>query len=224
MYDLLTATQCLKTLAQKDNIKYSKSYFSQMVSDGKIPFHSKPGSPKKFFKYEEVKQSIDDSKDPTRDPQRDANSQKRNDTTLLELAGTYESEADMSDEERAEIKRIKDEAEQARKDAIAAGALDESEQKRESSIPKDVTQAAAKTEKEYWLGRKAELDFKKMNQELVPIDDVKRQAFEMARGVRDSLLALPARVAPILAADSDQFSIQNKLMLEINTALESLSE
>lgn len=225
MYDLLTAAQCLKQLENKDGIKYSKSYFSQMVSDGKIPFHSKQNSPKKFFKYEEVRQSIDDSKDPTRDAQREANDKKRSEpVTLLDMAGTYASEADISPTERLEISRLKQEAEEAKREAIAAGALEEQDTIWKSSVPETVTQAAAKAEKEYWLGRKAELDFKKMNQELVSVDDVKRQAFEIARGVRDTILAIPARLAPILAADNDAFSIQNKLTIEINSALESLSE
>lgn len=225
MYNLLTAAKCLNLLESKDGIKYSKSYFSQMVSDGKIPFHSKHGSPKKFFKYEEVRKSIDDFKDPTRDAQREANATKRGEPiSLLEVSGTYASEADMSDDERLEIDRLKKEVEDAKLEAISAGAIEDNDTSWKSSVPESVTQAAAKAEKEYWLGRKAEIEFKKMNQELVSVDDVKRQAFEIARGVRDTILAIPARLAPILAADNDAFSIQNKLTIEINSALESLSE
>ncbi len=228
MLDLITAARCLKMLEDEAGIKYSKSYFSQMVKDGKIPYHTKPDSPKKFFKYGEVLQAIEDSKDPTRDAQRIANEQKRKkeSSTLLDIAGTYKSAADMTpkeiDAEKKAAQKLKDEAEAAKKEALAAGAS-EDEDIWESSIPGGVTQAAAKAEKEYWLGRKAELEFKKMSKELISIEEVQREAFEMAKGVRDAFLALPARLAPILAADSNQFSIQNKLTLEINSALESLS-
>lgn len=231
MLDLITAARCLKMLQEQNDIKYSKSYFSQMVKEGKIPFHPKPDSPKKFFKYGEVLQAIQDSKDPTRDAQREANEKRRlanqkENVTLLDVAGKYESVAEMTPQEieasRKEAEKIRKEAEAAKRDALAAGAK-EDEDIWKSSIPGGVTQAEAKAEKEYWLGRKAELEFKKMNEELISIEEVQREAFEMSRGVRDAFLALPARLAPILAADSEQFSIQNKLTLEINLALESLS-
>jgi hypothetical protein len=229
MFDLITAARCLKMLKDQAGIKYSKSYFSQMVKEGRIPFHHKPDSPKKFFKYSEVLQAIEDSKDPTRDAQREANAKKREkeeNTTLLDIAGSYKSAADMTQEEK-EAEKIADkkaleEAEAAKREALEAGAS-EDEDIWQSSIPEGITQAEAKAEKEYWLGRKAELEFKKMNKELISVDEVEREAFEIAKGVRDAFLALPARLAPILAADSDQFSIQNKLTLEINDALESLS-
>jgi len=231
MFDLITAARCLKMLQEQNDIKYSKSYFSQMVKDGKIPFHNKLDSPKKFFKYSEVLQAIEDSKDPTRDAQREANEKRRleeprESVNLLDVAGTYPSVAEMTQQEidkiQLEAEKIREEVEAAKRDALAAGAKDD-EDIWKSSIPGGVTQAEAKAEKEYWLGRKAELEFKKMNKELIGIEEVEREAFEMAKGVRDAFLALPARLAPILAADSNQFSIQNKLTLEINSALESLS-
>ena len=231
MFDLITAARCLKMLKEQNDIKYSKSYFSQMVKEGKIPFHNKSDSPKKFFKYSEVLKAIEDSKDPTRDAQREANKKRRlknqkENVNLLDVAGRYESIADMTPQEietsKKEAEKIKKEAEAAKRDAVAAGVKDD-EDIWKSSIPGGVTQAEAKAEKEYWLGRKAELEFKKMNKELISIEEVEREAFETAKGVRDAFLALPARLAPILAADSDQFSIQNKLALEINSALESLS-
>lgn len=228
MLDLITATRCLQMLREKDGIKYSKSYFSQMVKDGRIPYHHKPDSPKKFFKYDEVRKAIEDSKDPTRDAQREANEKRRKkeNASLLEAVGSYASTADMTPEEmeaeQKELQRIRQEAEAAKKEALAAGASAD-EDVWQSSIPAGITQAEAKAEKEYWLGRKAELEFKKMNGELISIEEVKREAFETAKSVRDTLLAIPARLAPVLAADNDQFSIQNKLMIEINTALESLS-
>ena len=229
MLDLITAARCLKRLDDEAGIKYSKSYFSQMVKDGRIPHHNKPNSPKKFFKYDEVLQSIENSKDPTRDAQREANAKKREkDETpsLMDVAGSYASAADMTPQEienqHKEAQKLQAEVEAAKKEALAAGAS-EDENIWKSSIPEGTTQAEAKVEKEYWLGRKAELEFKKMSGELISIEEVEREAFEMAKGVRDAFLALPARLAPILAADSDQFSIQNKLTLEINSALESLS-
>ncbi len=203
---LISAAECVRKLRKSGVFSGNASYFSQLVSKGVIPHHKKGDSPKKWYIYEEAKKAIQGWKDPTRDAQREANRRKRNGEDACD-----------------DIQKLKEEAEAAKKEAIAAGAS-ENEDIWKSSIPAGITQAEAKAEKEYWLGRKAELEFKKMSGELISVEEVQREAFEMAKGVRDTFLALPARLAPILAADSDQFSIQNKLMIEINSALESLSD
>ncbi len=195
MYDLITATQCLKKLKDNDNIKYSKSYFSQMVSDGKIPTHSKLGSPKNFFKYKEVKQAIEDSKDPTRDAQREANIKRKEEpVTLLDKIGKYPSIADMSEEEISdELKAIK-EAEDARREAIAAGVSDDKRDGYKPNIPSTITQASAKAEKEYWLGRKTRLDVEEKEGKLVPVNQVKAAFDFIISPVNTKLDELPHRM------------------------------
>jgi len=172
MYDLITATKCLSLLKSQDKITYSKSYFSQMVTDGKIPSHSKQGSPKKFFKYEEVKQAIEDTKDPTRDAQREANDKRREEpTNLFGQEGKYPSEADCTLIElaqRREDERVRREAEDAKREALAEMSSDE-----DGEAPASVTIAGAKAEKEYWLGLKAKHQVQEMTGHLISIDDAK---------------------------------------------------
>lgn len=169
MVDLLTATQCLNLL-KDDGINYSKSYFSQMVSDGKIRHHSKPPSPKKFFRYLEVKEDIEASKDPTRDEQREANVQKRTEEqTLFNATGTFKSVFDLNEDELREYNLSLEEARIAREEALAAGAVSDNDH----DDQKGNSIAANKSEKEYWLGKKAELEVKKMRRELIPVADAK---------------------------------------------------
>ncbi len=137
MVNLITASQCLKKL-ETDGIKYTKGYFSQMTSDGKIPWHPKADSPKKFYIYEEVIQAIKNTQDPTRDAQREANEQKRSEPVdLFAAVGTYESIADMSDDEREayniECRRELEEARKAREAALAAGAKDTGDNEEKTS-------------------------------------------------------------------------------------------
>lgn len=233
MIDLINAATCLRLLGENAGIVYSKSYFSQMVKDGKIPTHKKPNSPKDFFKFEEVLSAIEKSKDPTRDAQREANAQKREQkvepSTLFEVAGSYSSLADMTDEERRayddEIRAAQElllDAQNTKKEILASIGQSQDDAF-VSSMPLGVSQNEAKTIKEYWLGVQAEINAKRLQGELISVDEVQRQAFEMARGIRDVFLAIPARLATVLAADSDAYSVQKKLMLEINKALEELS-
>ncbi|MCE7868100.1 MAG: hypothetical protein DYG83_15005 [Candidatus Brocadia sp. AMX2] len=80
----------------------------------------------------------------------------------------------------------------------------------------------ARAMKEHFRALLAELEFKEKNGELVPVEAVRKQAFETARMVRDSLLNIPNRVSPILAAESDHREINQILTKEITQCLESL--
>jgi hypothetical protein len=53
-------------------------------------------------------------------------------------------------------------------------------------------------------------------------EEVKRGAFNAARSVRDSLLNIPDRVSPILAAESDPVAINGLLAGELHKVLEHL--
>ncbi|GEM_PF-1458797 len=172
--DLITASKCLEKLAV-DGIVYTKGYFSQMSSDGKIPHHTKPPSPKKFYLYNEVLEAIKSSQDPTRDAQREANEQKRTESVdLFAAAGTYKSIADMDDEEREaydlECKREIEEARKAREAALAAGAKDtvDHEEKNLGSMKLNDVKIA----KEYWLGEKAKAEVEQMKKILIPKNEV----------------------------------------------------
>ncbi|MFH0710112.1 MAG: hypothetical protein V2A75_07900 [Pseudomonadota bacterium] len=174
MVNLITASQCLIKL-ENDGIKYTKGYFSQMTSDGKIPWHPKADSPKKFYIYEEVLEAIKNTQDPTRDAQREANEQKRAEPIdLFAAVGTYESIADMSDDEREaydiECRRELEEARKAREAALAAGAKDTSDNEE-----KDLTTMKlndVKIAKEYWLGEKAKAEVEQMKKVLIPKNEV----------------------------------------------------
>ncbi|MDG7056617.1 MAG: hypothetical protein LKM43_00460 [Wolbachia endosymbiont of Penenirmus auritus] len=58
--------------------------------------------------------------------------------------------------------------------------------------------------------------------ELVSIEEVKTEAFNVARVVRNNLLNIPDRVSALLASMSDTEKIHQTLTEEIRTALEEL--
>lgn len=81
----------------------------------------------------------------------------------------------------------------------------------------------ARTLKERYLAalRKIELDEK--TGRLVEVEQVKLAAFNKARQARDTLLNIPDRIAPILAAERDQMKVAELLTRELRDALEGLS-
>ena len=60
--------------------------------------------------------------------------------------------------------------------------------------------------------------------ELVPIEEVKTEVFNVARVVRNNLLNIPDRVSALLASMSDTEKIHETLTEEIRTALEELTQ
>lgn len=67
--------------------------------------------------------------------------------------------------------------------------------------------------------RTAELDYYERAGELVRADDVRRQAFDAGRRIRDALMQLPERLAPELAVEEDAHSIRARIEGEIRMAL-----
>jgi hypothetical protein len=54
-------------------------------------------------------------------------------------------------------------------------------------------------------------------------DEVKQEAYTLYRMVRDSILNIPDRISPIVAAEADTEKVREILTSELTTALEALS-
>ena len=77
--------------------------------------------------------------------------------------------------------------------------------------------------KEHYNAELARLQALKEREELVPTTDVKRMASTLGRQIRDNILAIPNRVAPLLAAERDSADVHRLLDEELRTALRVLS-
>lgn len=60
--------------------------------------------------------------------------------------------------------------------------------------------------------------------ELVNAREVELDGFARARQLRDAILAVPDRVAPILAAETDEHTVRQALDTELRTVLRTLAE
>jgi len=84
------------------------------------------------------------------------------------------------------------------------------------------TYTEAKTRHERLKADLAALDLAEKEGKLIEAAAVEREAFRVARLVRDGILNIPDRIAGDLAAEMDQFSIHQKLTAELRRALEGL--
>jgi phage terminase Nu1 subunit (DNA packaging protein) len=73
-------------------------------------------------------------------------------------------------------------------------------------------------------GKMLEIEAKVKTGQYVDAKDVEKQAFQVARTVRDSLQNIPDRVSSLLASISDANQIYEILSKEIRIALEGLAE
>lgn len=76
--------------------------------------------------------------------------------------------------------------------------------------------------REMFKAHLTELEYLEQVGKLVKADDVDREWFELARLVRDTMLNIPARLADVLARETDQRKIHDLLEAEIYQALESI--
>jgi len=83
--------------------------------------------------------------------------------------------------------------------------------------------AASRAAREAYLARLAKLDFEERSGKLVDADEVRAQIFGLGRRLRDTLMGIPDRLAPVLAGLTDQAVIHRLLTDEIMTSLAELS-
>ena len=83
--------------------------------------------------------------------------------------------------------------------------------------------AASRAAREAYLARLAKLDFEQRSGKLIDADEVRAQIFGLGRRLRDALLGLPDRLAPVLAGQADQATVHQLLTEEIMVCLAELS-
>lgn len=81
----------------------------------------------------------------------------------------------------------------------------------------------AEAVREMWKAKQARLDYEEQIGHLVSADRVRRDAFEVARIVRDAVLALPDRLSPELIGITDQAAMHGAITKALVAALDELT-
>lgn len=85
----------------------------------------------------------------------------------------------------------------------------------DGAVPGTLTYASARARREAALAEMAEIELQRQRGELVQTKAVCERIRALARGARDMLLALPDRLAPRLAGESDPFECHRILLEEL---------
>ena len=85
------------------------------------------------------------------------------------------------------------------------------------------SQDDARTRREIAEANLAEMKESEQRGELIRVEAVKSALAHAYSSTRDALLQIPARMAPLLAADAEPASVQNSLYTEIHQALQHLA-
>ena len=86
------------------------------------------------------------------------------------------------------------------------------------------TYAQAKLADILFRARLRKLEYETKSAKLIPADEVKVQWFKSARQIRDKLLAVPAKLAPQLAALTEVRAVRELLDAEIEGILKGLQD
>jgi hypothetical protein len=205
-FDLMSLRKCA------ENLGVSHAYLSKLKKEGYFCEHPIPGKSRGGYRLDEKRDAM---------PERESNDCSSDEVDLFDYSVMPESSiADLSNEERAERDRIMREAFEAKRfvedgirksDDIGMGEDDEDIESM------DLVEARKK--KEYWLGKQAELKYRKESGEYIEKDVVEREAFNTARLLRDKLMSIGDRVSPLVAAQSDRFVCKQIIDDEIYRAL-----
>jgi len=84
--------------------------------------------------------------------------------------------------------------------------------------------ATSRAIREAYAARLAKIAYEEKSKILVDVSRVQAEAFRRARDTRDAVLAVPGRLAAILAAESDPIEVEARLTAELRTALDALGD
>jgi phage terminase Nu1 subunit (DNA packaging protein) len=90
--------------------------------------------------------------------------------------------------------------------------------------PQSTTYAQAKLADMVFRAKLRRLEFESRSGKLIPMDEVKVQWFKLGRQIRDKLLAMPAKLAPQLAALGDTREVRELLDAEIEAIVRALQD
>lgn len=197
------------------SVGLSHTRINKLVKDGVIPLHNGKIS------LDEGRRLMEENKDPSRDAQREANAERRKQVGVFAEENLPEhSLADMTDDERAEYNRqLFDEQNKLKavqEEAKAAG-VDVGMEKAPGSLNK------VKIFRELYMGKIAQLDFKKKSGEVVDKSDVERDGYEAGRLIRDNLISFSHKMSLKVAGLSKPKEIEMVLENEIQEILEQIS-
>ncbi len=88
----------------------------------------------------------------------------------------------------------------------------------------NATFAEAQRHKELYKARAAQIDYETQIGKLVEMAVIEREAFTLARAVRDAILNIPDRLIPLLAAMEGREAMHALLLKELQQALEGLAD
>lgn len=86
-----------------------------------------------------------------------------------------------------------------------------------------MTMNEAKTAKAIYDARLARMDYEEQQRILVKSEDVRSQAFRLARSARDELLTIEDRLSPILASETDLTAVRSIIREEIRRVCERIA-
>ena len=82
----------------------------------------------------------------------------------------------------------------------------------------------SKSKKIHFDALTAELDYRERLGELVETKQVEKEAFEMAKIVRDKLIQIADRLAPVVTGQKKESYVFKKIEIEVNRVLKLLSD
>ena len=103
-----------------------------------------------------------------------------------------------------------------------APAIDQALQQQQNQAAAIPSFAQSRAIREAYAARLTRLEFDQRSGKLIDKAELKMKLAKLHMAVRDSLRTIPDRVAPIVAAETDQAKIHAMLLKEIGQALEGL--
>ena len=188
--------QVHKQLQEQGIVTYTREAFTKYVNKGRIPY-SKKGNVR-YFNFDEVVEALK--------------------TATVQLNVKTSGKGDKAKSTPKGIKEISN-----LPPPKEGESEDEYQNRIGSSIGDAPTYEEAKIYQTIYMGKLAEQKFAEKEKLLISRDVVEAEAFKIARKIRDSILAMPERIAGELTTLTEVHEIKEVMYRELLVFLEDLS-
>lgn len=95
--------------------------------------------------------------------------------------------------------------------------------KGDASSSKNATYMQAKTAREVYEAKSAQIDYEERTGKLIRTDAVRSALASVLSSTREALMQIPARLSPVLAAETDAAKVHDALQAELHQCLAQLA-
>lgn len=142
---------------------------------------------------------------------------------LVDVEASEARLASTADPAKAHMRQVNERQRAIHRGTASAPNLPDTPPAGDAQSSKNATYMQAKTAREVYEAKSAQIDYEERTGKLIRADAVRSALASVLSSTRDALMQIPARLSPVLAAENDAARVHDTLQAELHQCLAQLA-